>query len=152
MRTPAAALLVLLLALLAACDYEPRGRCASQQDCLAGQVCTGGVCAAEAAEGPVGPAPHAPVAAADAYVVAAGAILDVPPASGVLVNDSDPDGDPLTAEKVADPSYGIAFLSQEGAVVYVPALGFSGTDTFTYRASDGLLRSDVTAVTVTVVP
>jgi hypothetical protein len=148
MRTPAAALLVFLPALLAACDYEPRGRCTSQQDCLAGQTCAGGVCAAEGA----GPVNHAPVAAADGYTVAAGAILDVPAASGVLANDADPDGDPLTAEKVADPSYGIVYLSPDGAVIYVPASGFSGTDTFTYRASDGTLRSDVTAVTVTVVP
>lgn len=150
MRELAAAAL-LLLALLAACDYEPRGRCTSQQDCLAGQVCTGGVCAAESA----GPPDHAPVAAADAYVVSAGGILDVPAASGVLANDADPDGDPLTAEKCAScpgPSYGIVYLAPTGAVIYVPATGFSGTDTFTYRASDGVLRSDVTAVTVTVVP
>jgi Bacterial Ig domain len=145
------ALLVSLLALLAACDYEPRGRCSSQQDCLAGQVCTGGVCAAQ---GPVGPLPHAPVAAADAYQVTAGAILDVPAASGVLANDSDPDGDALTAEKdpQGGPSYGVAYLAPDGSLVYVPALGFTGTDAFTYRASDGVLRSDVTAVTVTVVP
>jgi Bacterial Ig domain len=148
MRELSAALLVLLL--LAACDYEPRGRCTSQQECLAGQVCTGGVCAA--AQGPVGPVPHAPFAAADAYQVTAGAILDVPAASGVLANDSDPDGDALTAEKSADPTYGVAYLAPDGSLVYVPALGFTGTDTFTYRASDGVLRSDVTAVTVTVVP
>jgi hypothetical protein len=147
MRTrPAAALLA--LALLAACDYDPRGRCASQQDCLAGQVCSGGLCAAEGAP----PVEHVPVAAPDAYQVAAGANLQVPAASGVLANDSDPDGDPLVAEKVADPSYGVAYLSPDGAVVYVPALGFTGTDSFTYRASDGALRSDVTTVTVTVVP
>lgn len=147
MRTPPAAAL-LLLALLGACDYEPRGRCTSQQDCLAGQVCAGGVCAAEGA----GLLNHPPVAAADAYTVAAGTILSVPAASGVLANDSDPDGDPLTAEKVADPTYGVVYLSPDGAVIYVPASGFSGTDTFTYRASDGSLRSDVTAVSVTVVP
>jgi Big-like domain-containing protein len=145
-KIPAAALLALALA--AACDYDPRGRCASQRDCLAGQVCAGGVCAAETA-GPIG---HAPVAAADAYQVQAGTTLSVPAVSGLLANDSDVDGDPLTAEKLADPSFGFASVAPDGSFLYVPATGFTGDDTFAYRASDGVLWSDTTTVTVTVVP
>lgn len=149
MRNASAPLVaVALLALLAACDYDPRGRCTSQADCLAGQVCSGGVCAAEGA----GPPNQAPVAVPDAYSVQAGAILNVPAVSGVLANDSDPDGDPLTAEKASEPTYGTVFLAPDGSFVYVPAGGFTGTDVFTYRASDGALWSSVTAVTVTVVP
>jgi Bacterial Ig domain len=149
MRNASASVAALaLLAFVVACDYDPRGRCTSQADCLAGQVCSGGVCAAEGAA----PVNQPPVAVADAYSVKAGAILSVPAASGVLANDSDPDGDPLTAEKASEPTYGTVFLAPDGSIVYVPPGGFTGTDGFTYRASDGVLRSDATAVTVTVVP
>jgi len=148
MRNLAAAALLAPLLLGAACDYDPRGRCASQRDCLAGQVCTGGVCGAQGA----GPVNQPPVAAADAYAVAAGGTLNVPAASGVLANDTDPDGDPLAAEKAADPSHGIAFLSPDGALVYVPAAGFTGVEVLTYRASDGVLRSEAATVTITVGP
>ncbi len=144
-KTPAAALLA--LACLLACDYAPRGRCASQSDCLAGQICANGVCSAKA----TGPMNLAPIAAADAYGVARDTILQVA-APGVLANDSDPDGDALTAEKVADPTHGTVYLAPDGSFVYVPAAGYTGDDVFTYRASDGVLRSDVAAVTVTVGP
>jgi Bacterial Ig domain len=145
-KTPAAALLALVLA--TACDYDPRGRCSSQRDCLAGQVCTGGVCQAEGAA----PVNHAPVAAADSYQVATNTIFIVPASSGLLANDSDPDGDPLTAEKVAEPVHGAAFVSLDGSFRYQAPTDFTGTDSFTYRASDGVLWSDTTTVTVTVVP
>ena len=139
---------LLSLTLLVACDHEPGGRCTSASQCLAGQVCAGGVCAAS------GPAPlnSAPVAVADAYGVAAGGTLSIDAAAGVLANDADPDGDPLTTEKAADPSRGVVFLRPDGSLIYVPATGFTGADTFTYRASDGVLRSEVTTVTVNVGP
>jgi hypothetical protein len=147
-KAQAAALLALTLAAVGACDYDPRGRCTSARECLAGQVCTGGVCAAQG----TGAVDGAPVAAADAYGVGAGAVLTIPAPGGVLANDADPDGDPLTAEKAADPSHGIVFLAQDGSFVYVPVSGYSGEDVFTYRASDGALRSDVATVTVTIAP
>lgn len=144
MRNLAAAALVLL----AACDYDPRGRCASAADCVAGETCASGVCA------PEGPAPvnHVPAAAADSYAGAPGAILEVPKSSGVLLNDSDPDGDPLAAEMVAPPALGEVFLVPDGSFFYVPYSGFIGSETFTYRASDGALRSEIATVTLTVGP
>lgn len=149
-RAQASALLALALVavVLGACDYDPRGRCTSARECLAGQVCTGGVCAAQGG----GPVDGTPVAAADAYGVSAGAALTVPAPGGVLANDADPDGDTLTAEKATDPSHGIVFLAQDGSFVYVPVSGYTGEDVFTYRASDGVLRSDAATVTVTVGP
>src|SRR5262249_41776658 len=39
-----------------------------------------------------------------------------------------------------------------GAFTYTPASGFSGTDTFTYKANDGHLDSNVAMVTITVQP
>ena len=147
MRDTSAAVLLFSLLVLA-CDNDPGGRCTSARECLAGQVCTAGVCAAPGAA----PPNQAPVAVPDAYGVPAGAMLSVDPASGVLANDADPDGDPLTTEKVTDPSHGVVFLRPDGSVIYVPATGFTGADTFTYRASDGALRSEVAAVTVNVGP
>jgi hypothetical protein len=147
-KIPAAAHLVLAAALALACDYDPRGRCSSQQDCLAGQVCAGGVCQAQ---GPL-PVDQAPIAAADSYQVAANAVLIVPAASGLLANDADPDGDPLTAEQASQATYGLAFLSPDGSLHYQPPAGFTGADSFTYRATDGALWSDITMVTITVVP
>lgn len=149
-RVPAAAPLALALAgiLALACDYDPHGRCASQQDCLAGQVCAGGVCQAETAPG----VNHAPVAAADAYQASANTMLLVPKETGLLANDSDPDGDVLTAQKVAEATHGNAFVEPDGSLRYQPWPDFTGTDSFAYRASDGALSSDMTIVTITVVP
>ncbi len=136
------------LLLAAACDYAPGGRCASSADCAAGEVCASGICA----PGTPPPSNQAPAAAPDAYAGAADAILEVPKSSGVLLNDADPDGDPIAAERVARPSYGIVYLAPDGSFVYVPYSGFIGSDAFTYRASDGALRSEIVTVTLTVGP
>ena len=57
---------IAVLLTLAACDYDPPGRCASSSECLEGQVCASGVCAAGIA------APNeAPAAAAGAGIAQA---------------------------------------------------------------------------------
>ncbi|MGV8040683.1 MAG: Ig-like domain-containing protein [Thermoanaerobaculaceae bacterium] len=88
-----------------------------------------------------------PVAVADAYLVS-GALLSVPPL-GVLANDSDPDGDTLTANLVTGPAKGTLSLFANGSFTYAPSVGATGTDTFTYRASDGALFSGNATVTLT---
>ncbi len=92
-----------------------------------------------------------PVAAGDAYTKAEDTVLTVP-APGVLGNDSDPDGDPLTAALVTGPSHGSLSLNANGSFSYTPAADFAGSDSFTYRASDGTLTSNVATVTITVTP
>jgi len=80
-----------------------------------------------------------PVASADQYVVEVGQTLSVG-APGVLANDTDADGDPLTAVLVTSPLHAAAggfTLNADGSFTYTPAAGFTGTDNFTYRASDG---------------
>jgi VCBS repeat-containing protein len=72
-------------------------------------------------------------------------------APGVLANDFDPDGGPLTAVLVTNPLHGVLVLDASGAFVYTPNPDFYGTDSFTYRASDGTLVSDIATVTITVV-
>ena len=74
-------------------------------------------------------------------------------AGGVLANDTDVDGDfLLTAQLVAGPAHGSLTLNRDGTFVYTPDANFNGTDSFTYRATDGLAQSDVATVTLTVRP
>jgi VCBS repeat-containing protein len=93
---------------------------------------------------------HPPVAMDDSYSTPAGQALDVP-APGVLANDSDADGDALLTTLVSGPAHGTLTLDANGAVHYVPAAGFSGTDSFTYEASDVFSDSNVATVTIEVV-
>lgn len=70
----------------------------------------------------------------------------------VLDNDGpDPDGDsPLLINNLSTPAHGSAVI-ENGQVRYTPEDGFSGEDSFTYRASDGHGGlSDEVTVTVTV--
>jgi hypothetical protein len=97
----------------------------------------------------VNPVNDAPVAAADAWSVARDGVLTVA-APGVLANDSDPEGDPLTAVLVAAPSHGSFALSSDGSLTYAPGAGYSGPDTLTYQASDGIDQSPVTTVALNV--
>ena len=85
----------------------------------------------------------------DAYTTAEDTVLTVP-APGVLGNDSDPDGDPLTAVLVTGPSHGSLTLNANGSFSYTPAADFAGSDSFSYRASDGTLSSSPATVTITV--
>jgi hypothetical protein len=72
-------------------------------------------------------------------------------APGVMANDNDPDGDPITAVLVSGPSYATQFsLNPDGSFIYVPEIGFFGTDRFRYKVHDGDLYSNVATVTITV--
>ncbi|MDM8519868.1 Ig-like domain-containing protein, partial [Anaerolineales bacterium HSG6] len=66
----------------------------------------------------------------------------------VLSNDTDPDDDTLSINMVGDPITGTVSISGN-TVVYTPATGFIGVDSFSYIASDGVL-TDTASVTVTV--
>ena len=90
-----------------------------------------------------------PVASNDRYTMAGNTTLTVN-APGVLANDTDPDGDALTAVLAAGPSHGTLTLNTDGSFSYTPATNFLGTDSFTYQASDGLVDSNVATVTLTV--
>lgn len=77
----------------------------------------------------------APVAGNDSYQVMQGGTLSAA-APGVLGNDSDANGDALTAELVAAPTSGTLTLNANGSFVYTPAASFTGTASFSYRARD----------------
>ena len=71
---------------------------------------------------------------------------------GVLANDADPDGDPISAVLVDGPTHGSLSLNADGSFNYVPNPNFSGVDTFTYKARDGAAQSNVATVTINVTP
>jgi CSLREA domain-containing protein len=73
-------------------------------------------------------------------------------ASGVLANDSDPDGDALTAIFVSGPSNGTLALNADGSFTYTPTANFNGTDSFIYKANDGFDNSNEATVMITVNP
>jgi hypothetical protein len=97
------------------------------------------------------PADRAPTAAAATVATAHAVPVRVPLAG------ADPDGDRVAPELVSQPAFGTVALAdgeplmgEAGTVVYIPQPGFSGTDTFTWRARAGALRSEAVAVTVSV--
>lgn len=76
---------------------------------------------------------------------------DVPATLNVLLNDSDPDGDSLSAVLVSGPTNGSVTLSSPGSFTYTPNPNYHGPDSFTYKANDGGADSNTATVTVTVV-
>jgi hypothetical protein len=89
-----------------------------------------------------------PVAVDDMYTADPDMVLAVP-APGVLINDTDVDGDTLTAVLNAGPSNGTLDLSADGSFVYI-STGFVGIDSFTYRANGGSADSNVATITINV--
>ncbi|MGB7595788.1 MAG: Ig-like domain-containing protein [Erysipelotrichaceae bacterium] len=63
---------------------------------------------------------------------------------------SDADGDPLTFILVTQPAHGTVTLSPSGSFHYVPNATYSGADTFTFKANDGVADSNIGTVTINV--
>ncbi|MCB1967273.1 MAG: tandem-95 repeat protein, partial [Candidatus Accumulibacter sp.] len=97
------------------------------------------------------PVNDAPVATDDTYTLNEDAPLSVP-ASGVLGNDSDIDSAVLTAVLVDTPHHGTLTLAPDGGLLYTPDADYFGSDSFTYRANDGQLDSNLALVTLTIQP
>ncbi len=95
-----------------------------------------------------------PVATANTYSTNEDAPLTVP-APGVLANDTDPEGNALTAQRVTNVAgnTGTLALNPNGSFTYTPSPGFFGTASFTYRAVDNgtpPAQSAPATVTITV--
>ncbi|MBN2473527.1 MAG: tandem-95 repeat protein [Pirellulales bacterium] len=103
-----------------------------------------------AGEAPERPPNQVPIAVADSYAVDEDDSLTVTADTGVLANDTDPDGDAMTATLVAGSSHGTVNLGADGSFVYVPDADFHGSDGFTYQAGDGTDGSAETSVSITV--
>jgi len=100
-----------------------------------------------------------PVSVADSYRVPRGTTLRTtdprgvnadPNDNGVLANDSDPEGNTITAIPVTLPAHGSLTLNSDGTFTYVHDGLSQLTDTFTYRASDGSAQGAITTVTITI--
>jgi len=91
----------------------------------------------------------APVAVDNAYTTAQNTDLVVA-APGVLGNDTDSDGDPLTATLLTGPVNGTLTLDVNGGFTYTPDFNFVGTDNFTYQACDQEPLCDQATVTITI--
>jgi VCBS repeat-containing protein len=92
----------------------------------------------------------APVAADNSHNATQDTALNVDQATGVLANDTDAEGTALTATIVAQPQHGTVTLNANGSFVYTPTTGYTGPDSFTYRASDGPAQSAPATVNITV--
>ena len=92
---------------------------------------------------------QAPVATNDHYATNSDIALTVG-IPGVLVNDIDPDGDPLVAILVDVPSHGNVTLNGNGSFTYTPDASRNGHFTFTNTATDGEEDRNIATVTITV--
>ncbi|MBW6468055.1 MAG: cadherin-like domain-containing protein, partial [Coriobacteriia bacterium] len=92
-----------------------------------------------------------PVAVNDSFTTPFNTALSVP-APGVLANDTDADGDPITAHLLSGPASGTGTvtLNANGAFTYTPPAGFLGAASFTYRAYDGTHYSPPATVSISV--
>ena len=70
----------------------------------------------------------------------------------VLDGDSDPEGDPLTAELISEPTHGSLSLAEDGTFIYSHDGSETKNDTFSYRVDDGTDLSAITTVTVKINP
>ena len=100
---------------------------------------------------PADSGPTTPTAISDAYSTPANTPLSVG-APGVLGNDLANGGGALTAVLQTAPTTGTLVLDLNGGFTYTPPAGFSGTASFTYRATNGGGSSNVATVTISVLP
>lgn len=90
----------------------------------------------------------APVAENDFFSTAAASELLISTAD-LAANDSDGDGDPLSFSLETTTTNGTLTFSA-GTWSYMPHAGFSGTDSFSYRATDSIGAFDVAIATIRV--
>jgi hypothetical protein len=69
---------------------------------------------------------------------------------GLLVNDSDPDGNTLSVSANTLPANGTVNVAANGGFTYTPAAGFIGTDSFGYTISDGNGGNASATATITI--
>lgn len=88
----------------------------------------------------------APKPQADSFVAREDTTFTAPAASGLLLNDKDPEGDRLTVDGLASgPAHGTATVNPDGSFTYKPNANFKGADTFTYRVTDGTATATAVA-------
>ena len=94
----------------------------------------------------IDPVDDPPTAQQDKYYYAGKSIQVAAP--GVLTNDLDLEGRPLSAVLVKNAQHGQVQLNADGSFSYTPGPTFAGTDQFSYRAADGAISSAETIVNI----
>jgi hypothetical protein len=88
-----------------------------------------------------------PTANPDTYKMGLSTSMTVPAVSGVLANDG-PVGVVLTATEPTSPTGGTLTLNPNGSFTYDQTAGWTGSDSFTYKACDGTICSTPATVTI----
>ena len=97
----------------------------------------------------VKPVNDLPIANTDVAEVQAGQSVIVP----VLLNDTDVDGDILSVSGIATgPTHGSVVVNSDNTITYTPNAGYTGTDSFSYKISDGNGGTASASVNLTVKP
>jgi gliding motility-associated-like protein len=91
-----------------------------------------------------------PVATTDSYSTTTSQVLTVNALTGILKNDTDADGNLLTAILVSGPAHGTLTLNADGSFTFTPTVNYNGGDSFTYKVSDGAFVSSTVSVSITV--
>ena len=97
----------------------------------------------------VDPINDVPVATLDNYQVTMNDVLNVIP-PGILTNDSDVDGDSISADLMVDVLNGTLDLNDDGSFTYTPDLDYTGSDSFEYRVYDGTVYGNTVQVIIQV--
>ncbi|WP_437829347.1 tandem-95 repeat protein [Niallia taxi] len=92
----------------------------------------------------------APTAKSDAYSTKEDETLTVSKEKSVLLNDEDVDKDSLKAVLVKGTAHGTLDFKADGTFTYIPAKDFNGSDSFVYKATDGVLESAEQTVVLSV--
>jgi VCBS repeat-containing protein len=98
----------------------------------------------------VNPVNDAPIAADDAFTINEDTVLHIF-TSNLTSNDYDADGDSLHIFIESYPTSGTLSILSAQEFLYTPNPDWYGTDSFTYRAFDGIVNSSIVQVVITVI-
>ena len=97
----------------------------------------------------------APVTVDDSYSTPMNTSLNIV-APGILINDTDADGDAMYTGVNSLPAHGTLTngnnVFPDGSFVYTPDSGYVGTDSFTYYVDDNQVLGNTSTVTINVTP
>ncbi|MDB4397901.1 cadherin-like domain-containing protein, partial [Akkermansiaceae bacterium] len=71
--------------------------------------------------------------------------------AGVTANDTDPENDRLVAELLSGPQNGTIDFNPNGTFLYIPEVNYEGSDTFTYRVTDGEFFTPAATVNLNII-
>jgi hypothetical protein len=95
---------------------------------------------------------NTPIARGNFYALPQNGSSNQTNASGVLSDDTDLNGQTMTANLVTNVSHGTLSLNPDGSFIYTPNLNYLGADSFTYTASDASGASPPATVTLNIQP